>query len=114
MIGMGRKSLIAAVLLIPVVLVGFGFAIDQNLERDFVKINRGATEAFVVAALGKPERITGPPDHMAWGSDPVSRNNGECVKELWYRPIVNLFDEAYTVGFDSNGKVVSKYHYISQ
>ena len=94
--------------------LGFGCANDHSLKNRFFDVKRGDTEPLVVRAMGAPDETRGRPRYVAWGGDPVHPNNGECVKEFFYRPIVNLLDEAYSVGFDANGKVVSKYHYVSQ
>ena len=109
-----RRRFVAALIFVPVALLGFGCASDRQLEHRFMGINRGEVEAAVLVTLGTPYRTTGAPDNVAWGGDPVHPNNGECVKLFWYRPFVNVADEAYTVGFDAQGRVVSKYHYISQ
>jgi hypothetical protein len=104
----------AVLLLVPVGALGYGCASDRLLESRFLGVKRGEAEALVVASLGTPYRISGPPEYVAWGGDPVRPNSGDCVRLFWYRPIVNVADEEYTVGFDANGNVVSKYHYISQ
>ena len=109
-----RRKILASVILVPIVLLGFGCASDRQLEHRFIEINRGETESEVLATLGAPYKSTRSPQNVAWGGDPVHPNSGNCVKVFWYRPIVNIVDEAYTVGFDASGSVVSKYHYISQ
>ena len=106
---------LAAVVLIPAVILGFGCAGDRLLEHRYDSIARGETEAQVLSVMGEPPKISGAPENVAWDLDAtVRRNDVGCVKEFWYRPIFNIVDEEYTVGFDSAGRVVSKYHYISQ
>jgi len=77
-------------------------------------VARGDADSRVVRLLGQPLRTTGRPRHVAWDTDDsVHDNGGECVREFWYSPPINICGEAWTIGFDERGKVVSKYHYIS-
>ncbi len=102
-------------ILTPIVLLGLGCAHDQLLERRFLAVTRDQSEAEILEIFGTPRRVNGPPQNVSWGSDASIRpNNGECVKEFSYLPMINVVDEDYVIGFDASGKVVSKYHYISQ
>ena len=104
------RKFVAAVVLSPPVLVGFGCASDRLLELRYRAVERGETETQVLSNLGQPRRITGAPENVSWGSEASIRpNSGQCVKQFWFRPIINVVDEEYTVGFDSAGRVVSKW-----
>ena len=106
---------IVAVVLTPILLLGFGCASDKLLEYHYDQVAAGDDEAHVISLMGQPRKILGAPQNIAWELDATVRPNpGTCVKEFDYRPIINIVDEEYTVGFDSAGKAVSKYHYISQ
>ena len=106
---------LAAVVLTPVLLLGFGCASDRLLEYHYDQVAFGDTEAHVISLMGEPRNILGAPQNIAWELDATVRPNpGNCVKEFGYRPIINIVVEAYTIGFDAAGNAVSKYHYISQ
>ena len=105
--------LLAVILMLPTIVVGYAFWIDHSLIQPFEHIQRGDSESHVIARLGHPHRITGAPENVVWVADgTVTKNQGNCVKEFWYEPF-SLTGEAYTVGFNSDGEVVSKYHYSS-
>jgi hypothetical protein len=105
--------LLGAGIMISAVVAGYMLWVDQSLVHPFELISRGDSESQVLAHLGVPHRITGAPANVAWGADgTVIKNRGECVKEFWYEP-PSISGEAYTVGFDSHGQVVFKYHYSS-
>lgn len=80
-------KILAAVVLTPIVRVGFGCAGDQVLEHHYDSVERNQTEAHVLALMGQPRRISGAPEHVAWNLDATIRpNNGECVKLYRSRP----------------------------
>lgn len=92
------------------------FVVKRNsmLAQGYKDICKGDPEARVVTILGEPKRVTGAPDHVAWDTEiTLKANQAECVKEYWYTALFSFCGESWTIGFDNNGKVVSKYHYIS-
>ena len=92
------------------------FVVRRNsvLEQGYKDIRKGDPETRVVTILGEPKRITAAPEHAAWDTDiTIKANQDECVKEYWHIALFTFCGESYTIGFDKNGKVVSKYHYIS-
>ena len=98
---------------IPAIVAGYVFWVVHSIVIPYEHIARGDSESQILGRLGRPSRITGSPKFVAFDSDfTVTENHGECVKEFWYVP-VSITGEAYTVGFNSQGKAVSKYHYSS-
>ncbi|MCC2666876.1 MAG: hypothetical protein K0S63_792 [Gammaproteobacteria bacterium] len=100
-------------------LVGFSFAcigffIHQSSVRNaaFENVTIGQSEAEIIAAIGKPLRIT---DGTEWVEEGVKRNASElipnCTKEYWYNSF--LFPEALSLCFNTNGKLIYKYRYVS-
>jgi hypothetical protein len=88
----------------------------QKVARAFSGVVVGQDNAVVRAALGKPDRVVSPrPSHWC-DSEPVAAQHAtdedrKC-KTQW------LYSEApwpscYSVCFDTAGRVVSKFHYIS-
>jgi hypothetical protein len=78
----------------------------------FLNVREGASEASVIAAFGQPQEVRQCGDSLWWGDDFDYRgkNDGRCTKWMIFR---QLFD-AYGVGFDAQGRVVSKYEYVSE
>ena len=99
-------------LILPVALAGvWCWSIFAYLG-PYERVALGDTESRVLTMLGKPDRVTGAPDNVAWGDDRTVRpNRGECVRVFWYIPPIAV--EQYTVGFDADAHVVSKYRYSS-
>ena len=91
-----------------------GFFIHQSSARNaaFENVTIGQSEAEIIAAIGKPPRIT---DGTEWVEEGVKRNASElipsCIKEYWYNSF--LFPEALSLCFNTNGKLIYKYRYVS-
>jgi len=102
-----------AVVLLLFAGLGYGFWLGHSRERGYERVMKSDSEQRVIALLGRPAKITGPPDNVAWDETNIHPNKGECVREFWYAPPLTICGEAWTVGFDQQGEVVSKYHYYS-
>lgn len=105
--------LFSVVLLLLFTSVGYGFWLGQIRENRYEQVMKNDSEQRVVELLGKPAKITGPPENIAWGDADMRSNKGECVREFWYSPPLTICGEAWAIGFDQQGKVVSKYHVTS-
>lgn len=105
--------LLAVALFVPVVIACYIVWYTYFVVHPYEHVVRGVSETQVLASMGRPNRVTGVPQNVAWdGDDTIKVNQGECVKEFWYEP-PSITGEAYTVGFDLHGCVVAKYHYSS-
>jgi len=74
------------------------------------------TEAKVQTHLTSAFRLHGLPDSVlwdiAWDSDGSLRpNHGECVREFWHAPRLQIAGEKWTIGFGVHSNVVLKYRY---
>ncbi len=105
-------GVLIGLLILPVAVAGVWAWCLFAYVKPYERVRLGDTESHVLAILGKPDKITGPPENIASGDDTTLRaNQGECVRVFWYIPPVAV--EEYTVGFDSSARVVSKYRYSS-
>ena len=105
--------IVAAISVLPLVFVAIWCWCIVAYDAPYERVARGDSEARVRALLGKPDRITGPPENVGWNSEnSIKANHGECTREFWYVPPIAL--QEYTVGFDAHDKVVSKYRYQSR
>ena len=103
----------AAISVLPLAFVAVWLWCIVAYDTPYDRVARGDTEAHVRALLGKPDRVTGPPENVAWNSESsIKANHGECIREFWYVPPIAL--QEYTIGFDAHNQVVSKYRYQSR
>jgi hypothetical protein len=107
------------VLALPLAMAVMGaalFALNAFLDgrrgRGFDEIEMGATRQSVVLALGMPTQVRPCGAHLWWGGDAdyKGRNDGRCVSEARYE----FFLSSWGVGYSQDGRVVSKYHYVSE
>ncbi len=81
---------------------------------EYKLIQKGDSEAVIKQMLGTPSRISKSPRWINWDSQDSGRlNDGECVQEFWYDRPISLSGETWTVGFDRDGKVISKFYFPS-
>jgi hypothetical protein len=105
-------GVLIGLLILPMAVAGVWAWCLFAYVKPYERVRLGDTESHVLAILGKPDKITGPPENVAAGDDTILRvNQGECVRVFWYIPPIAV--EEYTVGFDSSARVVSKYRYSS-
>lgn len=101
-----------AMVVICAIVFAFDVFLDSRSGRRFDEIEMGATEKSVVSMLGTPSQVRPCGEHLWWGSDADhrGRNDGRCVNEARYE----YFLSAWGVGYSQDGRVVSKYHYVSE
>ena len=108
-----RLALLAAFVL-GATLIGYLVWLGYYRDTEYKLVNKGDSEAAVKEMLGTPFRVTASLRWISWDSQDSSRlNGGECVREFWYERPLSISGEMWTVGFDQNGKVVSKFYYPS-
>lgn len=106
---------VLAVPLLVVVIAAAAWTIEGAWvglqEQAFLAITQGATRQEVTASLGTPTNLRPCGDHLWWGDDSQYRgtNDGQCITEARYE----YFLVSFGVGYSSEGKVVSKYKYVS-
>ena len=108
------RFILVAVAASAVAWCGWAFAREERLISAFVAVARGDSEARVLELFGQPKSVTGAPENVAWGTeDSIRKNSGDCVRVFWYSRPIDLDGGSWIVGFDKEGKVVSKYRYAS-
>lgn len=107
-------AVVASAIVIAVALAAFHVysGVVERETRHFEAIQEGSSRPSVIAALGHPSRVRPCGEHLWWGHDGNYRgkNDGRCVMEERY----DRFLVAFGVGYSADGKVVSKYHYVSE
>ena len=95
-----------------VVWVAGSMASAQLQANEFDAVPHNATRDEVVAALGRPDLVRACGENLWWGGDTQYRgpNNGVCVTEERYEHFLT----AYGIGYSPQGRVVSKYRYVSE
>jgi hypothetical protein len=85
---------------------------EQARYQAFLNIREGESEASVIGTFGQPHEVRQCGDSLWWGHDRDyrGRNDGRCAKWMIFRHLLG----AYGVGFDTQGRVVSKYEYVSE
>jgi len=87
-------------------------AAAETKERAFRAVAKNSSRTAVVQALGSPDRVRACGQHLWWGDDSkyLGENSGECSTEERYE----YFLVAYGLGYSADGRVVSKYMYVSE
>jgi hypothetical protein len=75
-------------------------------ERAYAWLTRGATKAEVLKRFGKPGNIETRCDPPSWDGGPVDNSSMPCVEEFQYFSHASIGE--WHIGFDKNGRVVSK------
>ncbi len=107
-----KWTVVAAALAVSSYL-GYGLWLGHSRASGYERVERGDPEERVIGLLGRPDRTTGRPENVSWDEADIRTNAGECVRECWYADPITICGEEWTVGFDTRGRVVSKYHYVS-
>jgi hypothetical protein len=86
-------------------------ACDGDVDALIEGIEKGTVRSEVVELLGEPDDVTPCEGNLWWGTKFISPPDGHwCVTTLWY----GWSDVSrWSIGLDKNGKVISKYKYVS-
>jgi hypothetical protein len=68
----------------------------------------GTTKSEVIKQFGKPEDIEGCRHVPLWDDTPVDKESAKCVEEFRYFSRMRI--GAWIVGFDANGRAITKYY----
>jgi hypothetical protein len=103
------RGLGLAIALFLIVAITLSIARQHRLEKSFEQWKIGTFEAVVVTQLGKPWKIVKCGE--LFGGDV----HEHCAKEYLYAsPYAPLKPEYWALRFDENGRMIEKYHYVSQ
>jgi hypothetical protein len=75
-------------------------------ERAYAWLTPGATKAEVLEHFGKPGNVEACAHAPFWDGNPVDNSSMPCVEEFQYFSRISIGE--WDVGFDKNGKAVSK------
>lgn len=112
MLSARRLVLVGGVVAVSLAVVLAAHWREENRRHQaFLDIQEGASEASIIATFGQPQDVAQCGDALWWGHDGAYRgkNDGRCRKWIRYRHFLG----GYGVGFDAQGRVVSKYQYVS-
>ena len=101
---------------ICVILTLAGLYRTYVYQRDYLKVVRRDSESRVINLLGSPSKVTSGGEFIAWDNDTTIHldKNKIVKKEFWYySPVPYISPEMWSIGFDNENKVISKYHYVS-
>src|ERR1700687_1614825 len=111
---MSRRIWGAIALLVLLIGIFFVFHLigqQKRYERAYEWLNPGSDRVQVLMQFGQPTRIGKCDLTPAWGATPVSKDAAGCVDQFWYLSWVS--PEEWVIGFDSHGKAVTKYYFVS-
>jgi hypothetical protein len=83
---------------------------DARAGEHFYSISKGQSQDSVIDIFGEPDTIRPCGENLWWGLEFSGKNTGECVTEVRYE----YFLSAWSFGYNSDGKVISKFHYASE
>ena len=75
-------------------------------ERAYAWLMPGATKSEVLKRFGKPGNIEVCRSAPSWDGDPVVNSSMPCVEEFRYFSRISI--DEWDIGFDKNGKAVTK------
>ena len=106
-----RKMMLWAVLILPILYISACTYKSHNGNSAFDAINTGDTEAMVIDTFGTPS-VRDKPDilYRRYASRPCK---SPCAERLWYENRLSLFDEAWSLEIDQNGRVIDKARWAS-
>lgn len=83
----------------------------SKYEQAFLATSDGETIAMVVGRFGKPSLVEeNSKPFLRYASKPCEQ---PCAKRLWWEHPIKMDIEAWSVEFNSEGKVIHKAHWLS-
>ena len=77
-------------------------------EKAYAHLVRGTSKHEVINQFGKPGSIEGCHPIPSWDDEPVDKESAKCVEEFRYFSRLRI--GAWVVGFDANGRAITKYY----
>ena len=101
----------SALLLIILISALVAFQLTRY-GREYTRLTRGTTREEVIKRFGTPGDVRKCDSRSSsWDGNSVDETSKTCVEEFWYFSKVSL--EQWAIGFDKNGRVVSKAYLLS-
>jgi hypothetical protein len=102
-----RRWILAGMSIIVICLVLAAIWYELTFyERAYAWLTPGATKAEVLKHFGKPGNAEACAHAPVWDGNPVDNSSMPCVEEFQYFSRISIGE--WDIGFDKNGKVVSK------
>jgi hypothetical protein len=87
----------------------------------FNRIDKLMDRNEVIHIMGNPDKETECDENLWWDDKFIDKNENMCKSQFWYygcnprsRIWVPSCVDSWTIGFNSDGKVIAKYHYSSR
>ena len=100
------RLILGTLVLAIVILVTKAFFETKAYEEAYGRLSRGSTKAQVLRDFGKPAYDRRWCLSPLWDEEPVQPGTTPCVETFWYNSHMSI--EQWVVGFDKNGRVVTK------
>lgn len=96
----------------------FGLLVATNFYGDrlagdvYAHVAKGQSEVSILKVLGRPDAEMPCGQFLWWDGDTANPepNRGQCVRWVRY----SYFSSAWAFGYSHDGKLVSRYHYVSE
>jgi hypothetical protein len=111
-----RLRIILAVVALIIAVIAFTIGRPIYRIRSFdaahAKITRETNEAAVVDLMGPPERVETSVSIAFWDDATLGDDAArQVVKQYWYTVNLPPVPISWTIGFDANGRVISKHRW---
>ena len=102
------KRLLVVAAVTPLLYLTSCTALSLHLSNAQAHLHAGDSVATVIARLGQADGVG-----SAMPGFPADSCAYPCARRLWYENRLSLGGEALSVDFDSSGRVVGQYHWVS-
>ncbi len=83
----------------------------NHYQSAYNALKQGATKTEVISDWGPAKDSKSCRSGGTWDDKPIPPGTKDCVEELWY--FSRVTPEQWAIGFDEDGRAVSKYHFVS-
>lgn len=104
-----HKSIAIILIMAVIVFSSLQYLVEAHWLHGFEAVQDGATLEMVISMMGNPTIIaesTAPPFGYT-----LSYYDKRVTREAWY--VSFFFPAQYVMGFDANGRLISRYQYVS-
>ena len=109
-----RKIMFALVLAfagVAVLLVSTLIRQYRHYESAYAVLIPGTQKAMVLKQFGRPKEIRPCTLKPSWDAEPLEKQFTGCTEEYWY--FSRISPEQWIIGFNEDGRAVTKYHFVS-
>jgi hypothetical protein len=108
-----KKITIAILVMVMILAAVVATAIlrVKHYQKAYDSLMPGASKSQVLREWGPPRYSRACRQGATWDGDASAVGPLECFEELWY--FSQVTPEQWALGFDREGRAVSKYHFVS-